>query len=93
MGYYTQFDITNNSEEVRSTIESVSEYTFSYGELHAKWYDWQRDVKLVSTMFPDTEICVEGIGEENEDVWKAFAKDGELHISKATLTFGPYVKA
>lgn len=90
MGYYTQYDITNNSEGIKEAILNQSQYSDFNSEV--KWYDWQKDIILVSTLFPNTEIRVEGVGEENEDVWRAFAKDGELFISRAELSFGPYKK-
>jgi len=92
MGYYTKFDINRNQEDIVLAIEDKSGYNFHYGEIEGKWYSWQSDIKEVSLLFPDTEIHVEGEGEESLDIWKAFAKNGELFISEIQTTFGPYVK-
>lgn len=105
MGYYTDFEITIDAiDDVKRT--EVDDYVNSLGEDNGfswmtnyatgqwsgnlKWYDWREDVAAVSAKFPDITIWVEGHGEDNEDVWKAYFKDGKGMFAKAELVFGDY---
>lgn len=67
MGYYTNFDLSDNSEEIIQAIREISGYN-CFDEV--KWYNHEEDLIKVSLMFPDTEIFCEGDGEEQGDVWK-----------------------
>lgn len=42
-----------------------------------KWYDHERDMEKVSRRFPDAIFRIEGNGEEQGDVWKAYFKNGK----------------
>lgn len=90
MGYYTDFDVSNNSEEVIEVIEEISQYDWHGGQINAKWYDWREHCSKVSQMFPDQLIVVEGDGEEQGDQWKAYFKNGKCQFSKAIITFEPF---
>jgi hypothetical protein len=88
MGYYTDFDFSNNEPEVIQAIESVSGYGESesgrYDDI--KWYSWEDNIKAVSLQFPDKIIMISGEGEEQGDVWEAYARNGKLKILKAEVT-------
>lgn len=90
MGYYTKFDISNNKEDVADAIVEQSGYSWDYREMEGKWYDWQEHIKQVSKKFPGVVIKVEGEGEENGHIWKAYAKDGKLQVCTAQITFEEY---
>lgn len=92
MGYYTNFDASNNSDEVITTLQEISGYSGWYqGSLDsAKWYSWKEHLKEASLKHPDTLITLSGEGEENGDIWQAYAKNGKLQVSKATITFEPF---
>ena len=84
MGYYTTYDISNNSQEVIDRIHEVSEYSCLQG---VKWYDHERDCLQISKEFPDQVISVEGEGEESGDIWKAYYKNGKSFRADAIITF------
>ena len=90
MGYYTDFDISNNSEDVQAAIEDKSGYSFYCGSMNGKWYDWFDHCIEVSKIFPEKRIIVEGDGEEKGDQWKAYFKNGKSQICKAIVTFEDY---
>ena len=91
MGYYTNFDLTDNSAEVNAKIEEISGYTIYDGEIvEAKWYNHKEDLIKVSLLFPDTTIFCEGIGEDNGDMWKMKVLNGVAKTAKAKLVFGEY---
>lgn len=81
MGYYTDFDFSQNKQEVIDAINDISGYEDEGAAYYSvKWYDWQDHIKKVSLKFPGYIIILEGEGEEQGDVWKAYAKDGKLAV-------------
>lgn len=87
MGYYTDFDLSSNSDEVVEALQKQSEYSYFRG---IKWYEHEDDCKKVSLLFPDTVIEVSGEGEESGDVWKAYYKNGKSFRAEAVVTFEPF---
>jgi len=53
----------------------------------AKWYDWEKDLRGLSTAFPDVTIDAVGHGEETGDIWKARIRNGESEIVEAVMSF------
>lgn len=94
MGYYTNYDISDNSEEVINAIEEKSDYSSWYqGEIQSvKWYRWKEDVAEVSKSFPEEVITVGGEGEESVDIWKAYFLDGKCQYEQAKLSFEEFDK-
>lgn len=89
MGYYTDYDFSNNPIEVIEAIERESGYGNSYGGFYTnvKWYNHDDDMLRVSKMFPDIILKLEGEGEESDDLWKAYYKNGKMRIVKAKIVF------
>jgi len=87
MGYYTDHDISNNSDEIQEAIEEISGYTFYDGLNNCKWYNCEEDCKKVSKAFPDQLVTVSGIGEEKDDLWVSYFKNGKHQRVKAQITF------
>lgn len=91
MGYYTKFDISENPLTVQQEIEDISEYSDWYeGQLHAKWYEYEKHCRKVSEDFPNLVIVVEGHGEEPGDDWKAYFKQGKMQKAKAVVTYAEF---
>lgn len=90
MGYYTQYDITDNDLEVREALVGISGYEHIDEDDAIKWYSCEKDMKEVSKMFPDKLITVSGIGEENGDVWVSYAKNGKVYCEKAKIVLEPF---
>lgn len=42
-----------------------------------KWYKHMEDMTEISKMFPSILFILDGIGEDNFDVWRAFFKNGD----------------
>ena len=88
MGYYTDYDISENSEEIQEAIEEKSSYGGWYdGRLNAKWYQCEEDCKGVSLRFPDQVIIVKGEGEEQGDIWKSYFKNGKIQTCEGVITY------
>jgi len=90
MGYYTDYDISNNSGEIQEEIEEISGYTFEDGVNNCKWYNCEEDCKKVSKAFPNQLVTVSGIGEEKDDLWVSYFKNGKVQRSSASITFEPF---
>lgn len=53
----------------------------------AKWYDWEKNLEVLSVAFPNTTIVVDGVGEEPGDIWRARVQNGEAKTAQATISF------
>lgn len=89
MGYYTDYKIVKASDDARVLLESVSGYDWGDGEMNGKWYHWKEHLELVSAEFPDETIVLEGVGEEHPDIWRAYARAGEVTQVQAEFTYPP----
>lgn len=87
MGYYTDFDITSNNEEVQQRIKEVSDYDY-FNDI--KWYGYDKDMKQISLEFPDVILTLDGLGEEALDIWKAYYKNGKGFKTRAKTVFEEY---
>lgn len=56
-------------------------------EEEMKWYDFEKDMTSLSKKYPDVLFLLEGKGEESEDIWKAYFKDGYAQIVRARMVF------
>lgn len=92
MGYYTRYDISDNSEEIQEAINLKSGYE-RVDEDSIKWYDCEKDMRDVSVDFPNIVLTVSGEGEESGDIWRGYFKDGKGFISKAKLVFEEFDEA
>ena len=89
MGYYTEFLISAHgpsADEAIDALQTTSGYSWD-GELlqDAKWYDWDKNLASVSAAFPDVLFILDGMGEENPDIWRAWAMAGRVEQVTATI--------
>lgn len=75
-----------------STGEQKTTYSIQGFLSERKWYDWESNLKELSTKFQDVLIEVDGNGEEDGDIWKARIKNGESEIVKAEIYFPAFGK-
>lgn len=99
MGYYTNFEIkvtgTEDFDTIHSTIEQVSDYSFDENPRTKsmsscdtyKWYGWQDNMKEVSRKFPNSLFIVDGIGEEEGDIWRCYFRRGKMDYIEAEIGF------
>lgn len=55
-----------------------------------KWYEWEDDMRFFSKKFPTVLFTLNGEGEENDDMWKAYFKNGKMQFCKAKIAFDPF---
>lgn len=102
MGYYTTFKLSIRNgevtEEMQTKLKEIKpEYFIGHdmedlleGLYEAKWYDWKEDLIKLSKAFPTEVFELSGYGEEREDMWKAYFKNGKLQIERAEIRIGEY---
>lgn len=44
-----------------------------------KWYGWHDDMIKLSAMYPGIMFTLDGNGEDGEDVWREYFRDGMSH--------------
>lgn len=84
MGYYTKYVISTKSELTDEMVESLTnltryEFDTNDNEMWAdiKWYDYESEMKIFSSKFPNTIFIVKGQGEEQSDRWMEYWKNGK----------------
>jgi hypothetical protein len=90
MGYYTDFKIVtdckdnNCNQKIVDRLSDIAGYELDYryggSEVYldsAKWYSSEEDMKLLSSEFADILFTVYGDGEESDDLWVAYYKNGK----------------
>lgn len=100
MGYYTRYDLKVDSQDEKlweflENDETASNYgsliSFVNGQSDScKWYDHEEEMKDVSKKFPDVLFTLEGEGEESDDIWKKYFKNGKMQSCYAKITFDEY---
>lgn len=92
MGYYTRFALTvepadawdRAQEEIGKVWEDESPFEKPGWHTDSlKWYDWEDGLKKASAQLPDVMFILDGEGEEQGDVWRAFFRAGDVQVHKA----------
>ena len=96
MGYYTDYSLVTDAEEVLSTEEYAIFEQAVYGdgnvhdlylEDHCKWYHWSDDMTALSQSFPTVTFALRGEGEEPGDLWIAYFFNGKKEVHGASIWF------
>lgn len=89
MGYYTAYSLnvidkgTADLDAIAYNVEAwnLPDY-YRYDEdnfqWYAKWYEHEEDMKELSLKFPDTLFDLFGDGEDTEDYWHKYFKNGKM---------------
>jgi len=72
-----------DSGEYLEKIKLASFYTYD----SAKWYEYNDDMKNLSLIFPKFLFCLEGVGEDWDDRWRAYYHYGESEFCPAQIIF------
>ena len=90
MGYETSFNLDTDKplpDEFNDEFEKISDYRFEDDNIYGKWYEWQDNMIEVSKRFPGILFTLSGEGEENDDVWRAYFKNGECKTVQPIITW------
>ncbi len=53
----------------------------------SKWYECNEHMTEFSAMYPDYTFIIEGVGEETDDRWRAYFKNGKSHKDEMIMRF------
>lgn len=101
MGYYTQYHFGVQGatpEELQAIGEEKTNYgplTSMFGSTLAddssdiKWYEHEQDMTNLSLKYPTVLFILDGSGEEKEDLWRKFFKNGHVEEHRASQWVPP----
>jgi hypothetical protein len=52
-----------------------------------KWYEHDKDMIEISSMFPNAVFCLHGEGEESDDLWNTYYSNGEYETCCAHIIY------
>lgn len=101
MGYNTYYNIevenipAESVQPLVTRLEPMLEDTHAifntiFGSYYGRWYDWDKDLLAISSDYPDVFITVHGDGEDSEDLWRAYIKDGAIQECGAKIVYDEY---
>lgn len=100
MGYYTQHWLTVEEgditvQEIMSKVDEDSELYYTFDEDGhptdaIKGYKLDEYMKELSLQYKDVVLMVKGEGEDNEDTWKKYFKNGKMQECYAKIIFDEY---
>jgi antitoxin component YwqK of YwqJK toxin-antitoxin module len=103
VGYSTTFTLSILDGEGDKTISEILEIV--EGEFEGlgyavdengetsegvNWYNHEADMHFLSKEFPDEVFVLHGEGEENDDIWYKYFKNGKKQVCHAKVTFDEY---
>lgn len=78
-------EFKNDRDWGNSTPIDISD-VLETGETHI-WENYEEDMKKISLKFPGAIIVIQGEGEERDDVWITYFKDGKAAKYMGQITF------
>ena len=66
------------------------ESNFSIFEDEEKWYDCEENMKEYSLLYPDLIFMIHGDGEESEDFWDEYFKNGKKQFCPGKVLYDDY---
>lgn len=104
MGYYTDFklkvspdvaaEIMSDFEAFNAIFEELTNYTLeddlTMGGV--KWYDHDKNMIELSKLYPDAIWQVDGVGEEDGDIWRTYYMNGKSQSAntKVVVTYDEF---
>jgi len=91
-GYYFPFGFSFTKNQMDKFLFGDAKITlrsFGYGD-DTKWYEHEYDMKTLSSQLPDYVFTLRGFGEDHEDIWTKYFKNGKVQLAKTTITFDEF---
>jgi hypothetical protein len=70
---------------IQPIIDDPSSNRWNAGD-SMKWYENEEEMGALSLKFADVVFLLEGKGEEENDLWRAYFLNGRVHICRAEIT-------
>lgn len=52
-----------------------------------KWYEHEENMIKISKQFPNMTFCLEGVGEDREDMWRKYFHNGDVEYCPAHIEY------
>ena len=59
----------------------------------ARWYEWEADMREVSSAFPNVLFTLSGAGDDSGDLWKAYFVGGKMQYAPAQIVYDDFDSA
>lgn len=79
-------DLVGYAFEPTGYIEDTRTQTFETYD-SVKWYTYESDMLEISKLFPQMTFMLSGVGEDPEDIWKAYYHNGESEMCEAVVAY------
>ena len=102
MGYHTAFELSiiNSEISISDVFSQLSENEFS-GLGYAidqdgccidnvNWFDHEEDMTALSLKFPDIVFMLYGDGEDRDDKWVKYFKNGKIQACYGQIVYDEY---
>ena len=98
MGYETYFELTvekGHEELIVELRKDNEEATWAleedgFGTEPCRWYDYEEDLIEFSKKHPEVLFTLYGNGEESEDIWYSYYKNGKMQNCPVRFVFDDY---
>jgi hypothetical protein len=93
MSYYTTYEleIIENIDENVDYEKEISEIVgYNPFEDISKWYDHENIMKEFSEKHPNTLFKLIGTGEDNDDMWHIYFRNGKMQRIQAEIVFAEF---
>lgn len=98
MGHHTYFSLSvtpdTNEYEIIAEVRALHEWTGmneeGSPENSESWFSHEEDMKEFSKKYPDHLFTLWGKGDENDDDWKCYFKNGKMQMEGAVVTYGEF---
>ena len=98
MGYYTDYNLTAHgaTDEQRAEMNKIIIQEWGLEEwgdgwwCNAKWYDHDKDMLRLSLLYPNILFELQGDGEESDDMWVTWYKNGKKQHCPAEIIYPPF---
>ena len=71
-------------------LGEITEYHDSLFHEGIKWYGYVEEMIAYSKKYPEVVFTLTGIGEEPDDMWRDYYKNGKLHGGRANIVYPTY---
>ncbi|NCC68756.1 MAG: hypothetical protein EOM14_11300 [Clostridia bacterium] len=98
MGYYTHYSLETDAPSEFEIIEELKRMGIvgyalrdNLDEADAvKWYNHEKAMRSISKKFPLVLFTLSGEGEESEDMWVKYFKNGKMQTCRAVITYDSF---
>lgn len=93
MGYCTYYTLTYTDEpqeaieDAKATLDRGYD-PFENGEI--RWYEHEAEMRELSKQFPEVLFELHGEGEQNDDMWYKYFKNGKMQTCSVIIDFPPF---